>query len=338
VPDHNTILTRSDNGQGNYFRLVAKLTWPQRVTRFCIDVIKAPVNVYQAVMGRLLTHVFINPLLRKEEEQETLLLQNNRHPDPLFATQDEMIIINVLSKNNLLFRTLLNWHKFFANQPLVGGAIQLVSKLISFFPKITNNIESYIDRVVDDVENQIIGDDQGKSLQASQILFRGLEKLNAQQREIFYAKLAERFGYDFQQNKKYADFYTLQTEDNAVLDSVEVHGKTALNKSMAERRFIISCMPRSNNYIDWLKQYRCLANELDVSIIAFNYRGTGLLSKGIIYNETGLHEDTNAQVQRLLKIGARPENIALMGECLGANIATYTAGTLHQQGIPVGTF
>jgi hypothetical protein len=101
VPDHNTILTRSDNGQGNYFRLVAKLTWPQRVTRFCIDVIKAPVNVYQAVMGRLLTHVFINPLLRKEEEQETLLLQNNRHPDPLFATQDEMIIINVLYRVEL---------------------------------------------------------------------------------------------------------------------------------------------------------------------------------------------------------------------------------------------
>ena len=27
----------------------------------------------------------------------------------------------------------------------------------------------------------------------------------------------------FNKIKKYADFYTLQTEDNAVLDSVEVH-------------------------------------------------------------------------------------------------------------------
>ena len=54
----------------------------------------------------------------------------------------------------------------------------------------------------------------------------------------------------FNKIKKYADFYTLQTEDNAVLDSVEVHGKTALKKSMGKRCFIISCMPRSNNYID----------------------------------------------------------------------------------------
>ncbi|MCL9683874.1 alpha/beta hydrolase [Legionella maioricensis] len=335
MPHQDTILTRSENGQGNYFRLIAKLTWGQRLARFCLNVIKTPVNIYQWTMGRLFTHVIINPLLRKEERQETLLLQNHRHPDPLFASQDEMVVINVSSKKNILLRTFLNWHKFFESKTIWGGVVSLFSQLISLFPKITSNVEHYIDRIVDDVENQIIGDKQDAPLQASQILFRGLENLKPQQREIFYAKLTERFGYDFRQNKKYIDFYTLQTEDNALLDSVEVHAKSALEKSMAERRFIISCMPRSNNYIDWLKQYRCLAKELDVSIIAFNYRGTGLLSKGIIYNENSLHEDTYAQVQRLLKMGAKPENIALMGECLGANVATYTAGTLHQQGLPV---
>ncbi len=335
MPHQDTILTRSDNGQGNYFSLVAQLTRGQRIARFCLNIIKTPVNLYQWSMGRLLTHMIINPLLRKEEQQETLLLQNPRHPDPLFASQDEMIIINALSKRHFLIRTFLNWHKFLENKTIVGGVVFLISQLINLFPKLTDRVEPYIDRIVNDVEKQLIGDTPEKSLQASQVLFRGLEKLNPQQREMFYAKLTECLGYDFRQNKKYVDFYTLQTEDNAVLDSVEVHGETVLEQSMAERRFIISCMPRSNNYIDWLKQYRCLAKELDVSVIAFNYRGTGLLSKGIIYNESSLHEDTHAQVQRLLKMGAKPENIALMGECLGANIATYTAGTLHQQGFPV---
>lgn len=93
-------------------------------------------------------------------------------------------------------------------------------------------------------------------------------------------------------------------------------------------------MPRSNNYVDWIKNYQIYAKNLNATVIGFNYRGVGL-SKGLVTNQESLYADAYAQAQRLLALGAKPENIALMGECLGGNVATHTAGTLHKEGFPV---
>lgn len=327
-------LIYSKNKLSGYYRLKSpKLSFLEKTEEFLEGIIKFPFRLYQAVVGRLLSYLIINPIFRKDEKDESLVLQHPKHPDPLFDIQDEMDIINVVPKENILIRVVLNWHNYLVNHTAAFSiTFSIIKRIFSLLPQIEHSVDRHLDKLVEKIVHHI---QQEKSkFKPNQIHFRGIEKLTAEQQNSFYKKLEERIGYDFRQNINQAYFYSLQTTDNAVLDSVELRGDNVANQEMSERRFIISCMPRSNNFVDWVKQYKYYAKELSATVIAFNYRGVGL-SKGIVYNESNLHDDTYAQVQRLLKMGARPENISLMGECVGGNVASYTAGRLHQEGYRV---
>lgn len=330
MKEHKVNLLKTEG----FYRLTRpKNSLLRKIGQFIIDLIKLPFHLYQAVVGRLISYLVINPVFRKDENNESQVIQHPKYPDPLFASQDEMYIINVVPKKNILMRFLFNWHNFLINRTTTFKVtFSLLNQLMRLFPVIKTTIDQHLDSVVERIDKLVkAGDSRFKP---NQVHFRGLEKLDSAQQELFYTKLYNQIGYDFRQNKEHVYFYSLQTVDNAVLDSVEIRGETAAKQDISERRFIISCMPRSNNYVDWMKQYRFFVKELDVTMVAFNYRGVGL-SKGIVYSETSLRDDTYAQVQRLLLLGARPENITLMGECVGGNVAAHTAGKLHEEGYPV---
>ena len=228
-------------------------------------------------------------------------------------------------------RIVLNWHNFFVNNVTPLQIVNSLGKLLlSLLPSGQQSIDGYLDKLVDKIAKKVEGK-KGPAFAPQQIHFRGLAQLNPEQQESFYKKLDARFGYDFRQNKQQVYLYSLQTTDNAVLDSVEVRNPEASKQAFSERHFIVTCMPRSNNYVDWMKQYQVYAKNLDATIIAFNYRGVGL-SKGVVTNQHSLYMDAYAQAQRLIELGAKPENIAFMGECLGGNIAAHAAGTLQEEG------
>lgn len=328
-------LIANDNQRSDYYRLKAPAhSLLKSIGQFFLQALLTPYYIYQIVVGRLLSYLAINPVFRKAEKEESLIVQNTKHADPLFNFADELCVIDVMPNRNPIMKILSNWYNFLTNKyELFKFLSRCIKKLASVFLTNEQYIDQYIDQLVAQVESHLQGKNEQKFL-PYQIHFRGLDKLNAEQQATLYRKLHEKTGYDFAQNKNRVRFFKLQTTDNAVLDSVEISQKSHANEDIKNRRFIISCMPRSNNYIDWIKQYQVYAKNLDATIIAFNYRGIGL-SKGIIRSQNNIYNDAYAETQRLLLEGARPENIALMGECVGGNVATHTAGTLHQQGIPV---
>jgi effector protein SdbA len=325
-------LQQSEGPYGGYYRLTEpKKNVLQGLWQFGARVLKLPYNAYQTLVGRLLSYLVINPLFRKEEKNESLILQQSKYPDPLFTTQDQMDVINVVPKKNIIIRSLINWHNFFVNHTTTAKiASSLLSKLLNFLPNGSKTINKYLDKLVDQIAEKTIPGNK-ESLQVDQIHFRGIEQLTREQQDYLYQKLEERLHYDFRQNRKKIYFYTLQTTDNAVLDSVEVRNPGAMDQEYSSRRFLVAAMPRSNNFVDWLKHYQIYARELNATVIGFNYRGVGL-SKGIVTGGEDLYADAYAQVQRLLKLGVKPENIGLVGECLGGNVAAHTAGTLHKEG------
>lgn len=331
-------IQQSNKIDGGYYRLVLPpQSFSERLKDFAFSVARFPYSVYQTIIGRLLSYLVINPLFRKDEKNESLVVQHAKHPDPLFTEADEMSIVNVYPKKSMFIRILLNWHNFIVNHVIVARvADSLLSQILSWIPTGKNYLDKYLDQVIDKIEGKIQGK-KGKIFKPEQIHIRGTEYLSLKEQEAFYKKLEQRTGYNFRNNKKHIYFYTLQTTDNAMLDSVEIRPHGAAEEDIANRRFIIASMPRTNNYIDWFKHYQIYARETQATVVTYNYRGIGL-SRGIVTNQESLYSDAYEQVQRLLALGAKPENIAMLGECLGANVATHTAGTLQQEGLPVKLF
>ncbi len=335
---HRISLQQLPRKDGGFYHLKPPpKTFFEKIKEITGRIIFFPYHVYQTLIGRLLSYLVINPLFRKEEQDEALILQNSKFPDPLFCQEDELFIINVYPKKHIITRTLLNWHNFLVNYFTPVEIINsFLKKIINLLPNSKQSINDYLDSLVEQVANQIESKNPPQ-FKANQIHFRGLERLDEDQLALFYQKLELRLHYDFRQNQQKIYFFTLQTTDNATLDSVEIRNTEAINQNISERHFIIAPMPRSNNFVDWIKNYQIYAKNLDATIITFNYRGIGL-STGLVTNQESLYADAYAQAQRLLKLGARPENIAFMGECLGGNVATHTAGTLQAEGLPVKLF
>ena len=331
-------IQQSNKIDGGYYRLtLPPQSFSEQLKAFVFSVARFPYSIYQTIIGRLLSYFVINPLFRKDEKNESLVLQHAKHPDPLFTAADEMSIVNVYPKKSMFIRILLNWHNFIVNHVTAARiANSLLSQILSWIPTGSNYLDKYLDQVIDKIERKIKGK-KGKAFKPEQIHIRGIAYLSSKQQETFYQKLEQRLGYNFRRNKKRLYFYTLQTTDNATLDSVEIRPDGAAEEDIANRRFIIASMPRSNNYIDWFKHYQIYARETQATVVTYNYRGIGL-SRGIVTSQESLYSDAYEQVQRLLALGAKPENIAMLGECLGANVATHTVGTLQQEGLPVKLF
>ncbi len=177
---------------------------------------------------------------------------------------------------------------------------------------------------------------EDKQFDWKQIHFKGLEFLDTKMKAYFYQKLSERFGeeaYNTQRDLN-VQFFSLKTPDGAELDSVEIPAAGEKDKPISQRKFVITSLARDQNYINWIRDLRATSEKLEGTAISFNYRGVDL-SRGMVWTEADMVKDVMAQVQRLIEMGAKPENICLDGMCVGAAISTLAAAKLHEKGLPV---
>ncbi len=244
-------LQQSDKKYGGFYRLVPPpQSFLEKIKQLAERTILFPYHAYQTVVGRLLSYFVINPLFRKEEKDDSLILQHPTFPDPLFAKEDELSVINVYPKKHIIIRTILNWHRFFVNHMTTAQIANSIwsriwAGLVNFLPSGKDSIDGYLDKLVDKVSERIEGK-RGAPFSPQQIHFRGIEHLSAEQQESLYQKLEARLHYDFRPNRQHIYFYTLQTTDNAVLDSVEVRNPEAVNEDISERHFIIRLLCSDN--------------------------------------------------------------------------------------------
>lgn len=324
-------LTRSSNAE--FYRLNYLSENPIR--KILVNCLKLPFRAFQYLIGRPLTHLILNPLFRKMEKNKTVLKQNIKYPDPMLNAHQDIVILNVIPETSFIRRILTNWlyqiKEFFILSPLI-------SLLLSKIYKKSNLINSdHLDSIIQQVDKLMTppaGEDKWKP---EQIHFKGLEHLPTATRTEFFNTLTKRYKYNFEQNNQQYNFFTLKTNIGGQLDSLEIKGPSVIKQPIENRTFIVHCLPRSNNYHDWIRQHRFFAEELNTTLVAFNYRGIGQ-SKGLVINQNDMIDDATAQVHRLIALGVKPENIALIGECLGANIATKSAANLHKNGSPIKLF
>jgi hypothetical protein len=93
---HRFRLEKSTNPDSGYYRLLpAPKTFREHIVQFFGRIIRFPYNIYQTIIGRLLSYLIINPLFRKDEKNESLIMNQAKHPDPLFNSSDEMSVINI---------------------------------------------------------------------------------------------------------------------------------------------------------------------------------------------------------------------------------------------------
>lgn len=199
----------------------------------------------------------------------------------------------------------------------------------------------YIDQIVNEIKRLLEGKStadkcQGKAFHWADIHLKGLERLDVRLRSYLFERLHGAFGSDEVDVPRHVhlNFFTLESLRHAVLDSVEVSTESEKQKKYAERKYVIACMARDQNYCHWIKDFNRSAQKIGCTVIGFNYRGIDY-SQGMVWTQDNMIEDTLAQVQRLLYLGVKPENIGLEGMCLGAAVATLAAARLHEDGLRV---
>lgn len=117
----------------------------------------------------------------------------------------------------------------------------------------------------------------------------------------------------------------------ASLDTYAIQPK---NKS---NLFILNLMPNCTPYEKTLSQAAKDADELNVNIITFNYRGV-CGSTGFAEQFEDLVQDCKTEVKHLIEQKVPPENIILTGFSLGSAVAALAAKELHQENLKVKVF
>lgn len=199
---------------------------------------------------------------------------------------------------------------------------------------------AHIDYVIEEIGLLIKGNStqqkcQNKKFNWEDIQLKGLEGLDNKLHAYFLEQLYKKYtrAEVTKPRRMNSHFFTLETRDS-LLDSVEIAAQDELSKPMSERKFIVACMARDQNYINWMKDFNTTANKVGCSVIGFNYRGV-CYSKGMVWTQDNMINDALGQVERLLELGAKPENIGLEGMCLGGAVATLTAAQLNDRGLGV---
>jgi hypothetical protein len=327
VHKYSKIRLEKNPQEGEYYRL--RLSHPSKIASVAAAVssfLMLPVRMMQFISGHLLSHLVINPLFRKHDQRIIVLTPNKKYPDRGFTTKDEMVVVDILPERLLVGRTIIGWQQ--GLKILWGQAFPASRDRQA--PETVAHPNARVQLLLEEIHTLIVE----KKFKPEQIHLRGLNRLKHKQREAFLDRISEQYGHQFRDNRLKYNFYTLNTTHGDELDSVEVSGPTAAQQPIGERTFIIDCLPNSMGYTSCLKQYRYYANQLDTTVIGFNYRGAGK-SKGLIASQYDMRQDAMAQVERLLAMGAKPANIGLMGECLGANVATHVAAECHKNNIKV---
>ncbi len=334
------IKMKIDSERGEFYHLLPerRSLWGTVAYALFFPITK-PIGIVRFMLGRLVSYALLNPLFRKHEHQNTALVQNKKYPDPNISETDDIVVVSVLPEVGFIRRTIRNWLNKINNSILNSPFLPLAPEGAPVHLRDQERIHQLMGQVSALINGATLPGQVNVSRQfnPNQIHFKGLHHLSPDLRKLFLENLRKTHGYDFSENAKKYSFFTLKTRAGAELDSVEVRGNNVVEQPIEKRKFIVSCLPRSNDYTDWLKQHRYFADQLDSTVVAFNYRGTGQ-GKGIISSQRGMRNDAMAQVERLIAMGAKPENIGLIGECLGGNIATYVAAELHKKNYKVKLF
>ena len=201
--------------------------------------------------------------------------------------------------------------------------------------------KAYIDSIIEEIGCLIQGKSTydkciNKQFAIEDIHIKGMERLDEHLAQYFKEQVRYKYDHDFFERTRTInmDFFTLETSDYAILESVEVSDNKEQLKPMAERKFVIVCMARNQNYMYWLKDFYTTAKNIGCTVVGFNYRGIDY-SKGIIWTQGHMVQDVLAQARRLLDSGVKPEHIAFEGMSLGAAIATLSAAEMHDKGYKV---
>lgn len=299
-----------------------KVTVPQ----FILFVLKLPISIVSwlvsFLIARNITHLALNPSYVKKQRQLHLVALSE-------DAEDLTAIINLIPHHpmKVVFDFFVKLSSF-VPLPFISSAKK---------PKLSyDNPEdiAYIDGLIDKIAKLVDGTSteekcEGKRIKLEDIHLKGVEYLDNKLHAYLNDSLAKRFGEIA--SKPGLHFYSLETSDGSILDSVEVYAKDEDKKPMSERKFVIACMARDQNYINWLKDFNQSANRIGCTVIGFNYRGV-CHSKGIVWTQDNMMNDVLSQVERLIEEGAKPENIGLEGMCLGGAVATLSAAKLHEQG------
>ncbi|MBA3660300.1 MAG: alpha/beta hydrolase [Gammaproteobacteria bacterium] len=122
----------------------------------------------------------------------------------------------------------------------------------------------------------------------------------------------------------------ITTADGTNLDTIQITPNSTFSSSVAEKHYIIKFNGNGMLYQDVLANCARDADQLQATVIAFNYRGVGS-SSGIPKSIEDLVNDGIAQVQRLLDHGVDAKKITLDGLSLGGAVATLVAKHFHDQ-------
>ncbi|HAU1636775.1 TPA: Dot/Icm T4SS effector SdbA [Legionella pneumophila] len=315
----------------NYYSLEKeKKTFWQHV----LDILKAPFRlpgwIVSFFLARNITHVALNPNNVPQQRLIHLTKISNR-------PEDDIVVVNFKKRppHKWFNDTLIKIANTIAALPFVTPRLR--TRLHYDNDNDVNHVNSLlaeIDALVQGKSNQKYC--EGRAFDWSKIHLKGLEFLDPKMRGYVYEQLHEKYGLVSYTTKRKPniEFFTLKTPDGSELDSVQVTGEEEEQKSMGERKFIITCIARDQNFINWIKDLNYTAKNLGATAISFNYRGVDY-SRGLVWTENNLVDDILAQVQRLISLGADPRNICLDGMCIGGAVATIAAAKLHEKGMKV---
>jgi effector protein SdbA len=200
--------------------------------------------------------------------------------------------------------------------------------------------KAYVDDLITEIGllhsgTSLIEKCKNKHFAWDEIHLKGKEHLDEELRQYLEHQLQSKYGREEKQNSQTKlSFYSLETYDNAVLDSVSLSSENEESKPMHERKFIITCLANGQNYMRWMKDFSYSSKQIGCTVIGFNYRGIDF-SRGLVWTEKNMIDDALAQVRMLLAQGAKPENIGLEGMCLGGAVATLAVAQLHDENIKV---
>ncbi len=298
-------------------------------------------------LGRLLAIVIFNPLATINPEQDDRQFQqSSSNPDPLH--RKDFAVINVTEKPSFITRIIRNYMRRLGSTLNPPRFIQnFMARYILRINQVdANGCDEALRKFMRHYSGESLIDSRVNPIDADSIFIKGTEFINPRLREHFFNAInrfvnnqdIERDGsFDIRNNQQKLNFFTLESRDGAILDSVEIVGDGEADRPYKERTFVICCMPRSNSYTAWIKRHRVCAEQIGTTYIDFNYRGVER-SNGLVWTQNDMVRDATAQAERLLACGVKPQNIAFEGECLGAAIATLAAEKMHQQGFKVKLF
>ncbi|KGP64264.1 hypothetical protein EP47_04235 [Legionella norrlandica] len=299
------------------------------------------------LVGRILALVIFNPLvLVNPEKDDFQYKQSKKNPDELHF--EDFAVINVTDKPSLITRIIRNYAiKLHNTLPYVPEFITnfLKKEVLRIKAADKQKCQELLGRLSLQLNGISLTNESIIPLDPEAIFFKGTEFIDPQLRDKFFKAVNELVNkrkdsdgqFDITKNTKKIRFFNLETRDGSVLDSAEIAAPGEAEKPYKDRTFVITCMPRSNNFTAWLKRHRMYANEIGTTYVSFNYRGVER-SLGLIWNQNDMVRDAVAQAERLLALGVKPENIAFQGECLGAAIATMAAAKMHEDGYKVKLF